>query len=254
MVISPSKKKKLLEDQNQIKNMENEILITNENKAPIETHCLIVLDKSGSMWGTVNSTVNGVNEQLQMLKRLETEFPDQKYFVTILAFSDVMQPIIKGVPAGEVKEFTTDDYKPNGGTALHDAIGFGITELNQDIQEKVVNGIATGMVVIITDGEENSSKEYDSESVKALITEVEKTGKWTVSFIGANQDAVLTARKFGINVSNVANYVSNELGTQALHKSVSSSYYTRAAKLSKGEDITMDFLASNDIKPEDEQK
>lgn len=206
----------------------------NTKSNPTETHYLLVLDESTSMGVVRNETLTGINEQIKTIKGLEKKFPDQKYFVSIVKFSTTAQYLIQDVPASQVKELSSDDYTPNGWTALHDAIGMGITTLEANIKSKLNSGDATALVVILTDGEENSSKEYNSDKVKDLITNLEKTGLWTFTFIGANQDAVLAAKSLGVNINNVANYSSSGAGTGLAFMSLNSALSKRATYYSAG--------------------
>jgi len=201
---------------------------------PKETHYLLVLDESTSMNPVRNETLTGINEQIKTIKSLEKKFPDHKYYVSIVKFSTTAQHLIQEVPAGKVEELSGNDYMPNGWTALHDAIGMGITTLNTKIKSKLDSGEATALVVIITDGEENSSKEFNSLKIKDLITDLEKTGMWTFTFIGANQDAVLTAKSLGVSLGNTVNYSASGAGTKLAFMSVNSALSKRASYSNAG--------------------
>jgi hypothetical protein len=217
---------------------------TTQTKIPNETHYLLILDKSGSMGVVRDTTLKGLNEQIQEIKKLEKQFPAQKYFITLATFDSSVNAVFTDVPAAKMKELTKDDYVPGGMTALHDAMGVSITNLKSRIQSKLDSGDATALVVVMTDGEENSSNEYNSEKVKALITELEKTNLWTFSFIGANQDSVLTAKSFGINASNVVNYVSSIDGTATAYAAMTNAIKSRAVNMSVGNYSTADFMSS----------
>ena len=217
---------------------------TTQTKVPNETHYLLILDKSGSMGVVRDTTLKGLNEQIQEIKKLEKQFPAQKYFITLATFDSSIKAVCTDVPAAKMKELTKEDYIPGGMTALHDAMGVSITNLKSRIQSKLDSGDATALVVVMTDGEENSSNEYNSEKVKSLITELEKTNLWTFSFIGANQDSVLTAQSFGINASNVVNYVSSIDGTATAYAAMTNAIKSRAVSMSTGNYSTADFMSS----------
>jgi len=201
---------------------------------PKETHYLLVLDESTSMGSVRNETLTGINEQIKTIKSLEKKFPDHKYYVSIVKFSTIAKHLIQELPADKVEELSSNDYMPSGWTALHDAIGMGITTLNTKIKSKLDSGEASALVVIITDGEENSSKEYNSNKIKDLITNLEKTGMWTFTFIGANQDAVLTARSLGVSLGNTVNYNASGAGTNLAFMSVNSALSKRASYSNAG--------------------
>ena len=134
-----------------------------------DTHYLLILDESGSMKKVKQQTLDGLNEQIQTIKALELKYPTQKYFISIVKFHTDITPLITDVPASEVKELIESDYTPDQMTALHDAIGMSVSEMKKRIQTKFDSGVATGVVVILTDGEENKSKEFKAEDIKILI-------------------------------------------------------------------------------------
>ncbi len=207
---------------------------TTKKVNPKETHYLLILDESTSMGIVRNETRIGLNEQIKTIKNLNKKYPKHDYFVSIVKFSTTVTPLIENVPANKVKEFSEKDYSPNGWTALHDAIGMGVNTLKNRIQKKLDSGEASALVVILTDGEENQSREFNSDKIKALITDLEKTRMWTFAFVGANQDAVLTARSLGVNVNNTVNYSSSSVGTGLAFASLSSGMMKRAAFTNAG--------------------
>lgn len=189
--------------------------------APAETHYLLILDESGSMQHVRQQTLDGLNEQIQAINKLEKQYPDHKYFINILKFDNEFRDLIVDTKVSKVKHFTLEDYKPNASTALRDAIGFGVNRLNEKIENKINSGEAKALVVILTDGEENASTKYSPADIKALITRLDATQSWTFTFIGANQDSVTTANSYGIHTSNVANYTGSQRGTYAALAAVS---------------------------------
>jgi hypothetical protein len=193
---------------------------TTKQLNPKETHYLLVLDESGSMDSVRQQTLDGLNEQIQAINKLEAQYPDHKYFINILKFDNDFRDLIIDTPVSKVRKFTSDDYKPNASTALRDAIGFGVTRLNQKIEGKIASGDAKALVIILTDGEENASLKYSPEEIKGMITKLDATQLWTFTFIGANQDSVTTANSYGIHASNVANYRSSTKGTSTAFAAV----------------------------------
>lgn len=201
---------------------------------PTETHYLLILDESSSMGSVRESTFHGLNEQIQTIKDLVKKFPDQQYYINIVKFSDTVRPLIENVAAKDANLLNESDYSPNGMTALLDAIGTSVTNLKARVSSKLNSGEASAFVVILTDGEENVSRQYDAPKVKELISSLEKTGMWTFTFIGANQDSVLTARSLGVNASNTINYTASANGTSLAFASASASLGRRAAYTSAG--------------------
>ena len=201
---------------------------------PKETHYLLILDESGSMGSVKKETLSGLNEQIQTIKNLDAKYPDQDYFVSIIKFDNEIIPLFEDVPASKLRELTNEDYKPDSLTALHDAIGISVNKLKDRISSRLKDGEASALVVILTDGDENASKEYNSSKIKDLITGLEKTGMWTFTFIGANQDSILTAKNLGVNINNTVNYTASGAGTGLAFASVSSAMSMRSAYVDAG--------------------
>ncbi len=210
-------------------------------KKLVETHYLLILDKSGSMESVRNETINNFNEQIQTIKNLEKEFPDQKYFVSLVTFNDNTQTIIKDVPASDVKELTRETYIPNGSTALLHAMGEGITSLQDKLTPSMSNSsekIVSAVVVVMTDGGENHSHylpaNWTNKRVKELVEKLNKDQRWTINFLGANQDSFLTGKEYGIAAGNTLNYVSTQAGTRGVADVLKKSMRARATDINAG--------------------
>jgi len=93
-------------------------------------------------------------------------------------------------------------YKPEGMTALYDAIGMSVKKLRKKVKHELKNNKASVVVVILTDGHENSSREYSYDDIKKLIGKLEKHNNWTFSYLGATPDAVNIAKSLNIDKDN----------------------------------------------------
>jgi uncharacterized protein YegL len=197
----------------------------------LDTHYLLVLDRSGSMQSCWNSTIEGLNEQLGTIRGLDESYPEQRYFLTLVAFDNQVETIVEDMPISEVEDFDGTEFPPRGMTSLHDAMGISITNLKAKIakKNKESDSISTALVVVMTDGHENNSKEHDSKSIKTLIDELNETDAWTFSYMGANQDAVLTASSFGISAGNSLNYASTTRGATVAYNTLTKGIKSRAA-------------------------
>ena len=126
-----------------------------------------------------------------------------------------LDPIHDRVPVQKVEPMTDRDYSVRGCTALLDAIGGAIHHIGnvhkyarkEDVPEHT-------LFVITTDGMENASRRYDSEKVKKMIERQKEKYGWEFLFLGANIDAVETAKHFGIGADRAVNYHSDREGTQ----------------------------------------
>ena len=174
---------------------------------------LAIMDRSGSMAGLWKEEISGLNKFVED----QAKEPGEAAF-TLVHFDNEYAVHFDRVPIKDVKPLTGNEFPPRGYTALLDAIGRTITEHDARL-DKADHTI----VMITTDGAENASKEYTKDKIKALITEKEKTGKYTFIFLGANIDAFGTASGLGIAASNATNYDPNAGGTFAKYAAVSSS-------------------------------
>ncbi|MGN0228428.1 MAG: hypothetical protein ACI4BH_01320 [Muribaculaceae bacterium] len=168
------------------------------NNTTTRIHNLIILDRSGSMYSIREAAVSHLNECLQTIKSAQKEFSGQKHSVTIVTFNHSPKHLYINSDPELVNEITLNDYNPEGMTALYDAIGTSVTEL-----KKVVHQGDKVLVSIITDGYENSSREYSLQAVKSIIEETKAQG-WTYTFMAANIDEHAVAADLSIN--NVDNF------------------------------------------------
>ena len=117
---------------------------------------------------------------------------------------------------------TTKDYCPGGGTALCDAVGNTINRIKYAQQYlKEEERPNKTMFVIITDGQENSSREFSSSKVKELITEQKQKHDWEFLFLGANMDAVEVAGRFGIDNRRAVTYENDSVGNRVKYDAIS---------------------------------
>ena len=158
----------------------------------------VILDRSGSMESTRLETISGYNNYLKGL-RSDT---NTEYDITLIQFDAHQGPELTvkytDKPLAEVPDLTEADYLPRGYTPLYDAVG----ECIRRVETKgrlVIN-------VIITDGQENASKEFTRETIKALITEKEKKENWTFVFLGADIDSYAIGGSLGMAAGNTSNY------------------------------------------------
>ena len=180
------------------------------------TELVFILDRSGSMAGLESDTIGGFNSMLNKQKK-----EDGRAYVSTVLFDHETEVLHDRVPIEKVPELTDKDYTVRGCTALLDAIGSAIHHIGnvhkyarpEDVPEHT-------MFVIITDGMENASKRYSGKEIKKKIEKEKSKYGWEFLFIGANIDAIATARNFGISEDRAVNYKADRQGTGVVYESV----------------------------------
>ncbi len=209
-------------------------IVINKQKVPTNTYYLLIVDSSSSMSKLAKSTISGVNEQIDSIKGIEKEFPDQKYFMDFIHFNHKITIEYVNKSPNSLEHITDNNYKCTGTTALLDAIGTGVKSLNDRISSEVESGDSSAVVVIITDGEENSSREYTGSQVKSMIEELQLSNRWTFTFIGANIDSIATAASYGINTKNVVQFSGDVNSNTRVYRTMAKSFAGRAETMASG--------------------
>ena len=181
------------------------------------TELIFVLDRSGSMSGLESDVTGGFNSMLGKQKKLEGEC-----FITTVLFSNSTETLHDRLPIDKVLELGVEDYSVGGCTALIDAIGETIQHISDihkyarpdDVPERT-------MLVIMTDGMENASRNYSSDKVKKMIEDKKKKDDWEFIFMGANIDAVETAGDLGIEPKNAVDIKNDGAGQRLAYKVMS---------------------------------
>ena len=173
------------------------------------TELVFILDKSGSMSGLEADTIGGYNAMLKKQQAVKGEC-----ILTTVLFDTYYELLHDRTDIRAVKPLTKKDYQVGGSTALTDAIGKTIDKISK-AQRNTAEAYRADKVlfVIITDGEENASREYTAEKVKAKIESQKAEHGWEFIFLGANIDAVETAGGFGITAEKSLNYLADSEGT-----------------------------------------
>lgn len=174
------------------------------------TELVFILDKSGSMGGLESDTIGGYNAMLEKQKAVEDECR-----MTTVLFDNNYELLHDRIDIKAVSAIAEKEYFVGGSTALIDAIGRTIHKIGNAQKHTAEDYRAEKvMFVIITDGEENSSREYSSEKVKKMIEHQKAKYGWEFIFLGANIDAVETAKRFGIAPNRAQNYHADSEGVE----------------------------------------
>ena len=180
------------------------------------TEWVFILDRSGSMAGLESDTIGGFNAMIEKQKKL-----DGKVFVSTVLFDNDTEVLHDRMDIQDIEPMTDEQYNVRGCTALLDAVGGAIHHIGnihkyarpEDVPEHT-------MFVITTDGQENASHRYNSETVKKMIKRQEECYGWEFLFVAANIDAVETAKSIGIRRERAANYTYSKKGTRNLYDAV----------------------------------
>ena len=182
------------------------------------TELVFILDKSGSMSGLEADTIGGYNSMLSKQQAEEGECR-----ITTLLFNNSFHLLHDRIDLKAVGPITENEYRVGGSTALLDAIGLTVDKIGNAQKNTAEDYRAEKvLVVIITDGEENSSREYSSDKVKMMIERQKNRFGWEFIFLGANIDSVETAGRFGIGRNRAVDYVPDKQGVNLNYSTLNS--------------------------------
>lgn len=181
----------------------------------------ILIDRSGSMMSNWGETIGAVNAYAEALAEDKNS---KKVKMTVIVFDSTSIDIVREkVKVFDWNKISKDEFKPRGMTPLFDAVGFLGDIVNKKKRKRAD-------IVIVTDGYENSSKEFDQKSAKKIIEEF-KSNNYAVSFIGADFDALSTAKGFGVDSSSVLNMSSGNYKSAMRSRAVMASNYNNTGNV-----------------------
>lgn len=169
---------------------------------------VVIADRSGSMGSIREEAIGGYNAFLQDQQALDGEAN-----LTLVLFDDQYEVPVKSVAIKDVPPLTTETFVPRGFTAMNDAIGKALTDLEAKNPDRAI-------IVIITDGAENASKEYTAGQVKDKIKAAEDKG-WQVQFLAANIDAFQAGGALGISAHTTLSFTADAVGINTAYAQVS---------------------------------
>lgn len=186
------------------------------------TELVFILDKSGSMSGLEKDTIGGFNSLLDQQRKVDGEC-----VITTVLFDNRYELLHDRIDIRAVQPITGKEYFVGGSTALLDAIGKTIHKIGA-VQKNTTEDYRAEkvMFVIITDGEENASRNYSSMQIREMIQRQKERYGWEFIFLGANIDAVETAGRFGIDADRAVDYVPDGEGTELNYRMMSETVAT----------------------------
>lgn len=193
---------------------------------------LFVLDRSGSMSNRKNDAIGGYNSFLADQKKLKA-----KTRVTLAQFDNIYEVVHDNVDIQEIPDLTSKTFEPRGSTALYDAIGRTV-----NLHRATAQNDELTILVVITDGEENSSREFSHAAVQALLKDVQDNLGWEVMFLGSNIDAQAVGGSMGIKLSNTMTHDSSAKGM--LDSYITMNYAASNMRGFSDEKLTAQFTAA----------
>ena len=179
------------------------------------TEMVFILDRSGSMSGLEADTIGGFNSMIEKQKKEEGDA-----FVTTVLFDNNSYVLHDRLALEKVPVMTDRDYYVGGCTALLDAVGTAIRQIEMIHKYARPEDVPAHTVFIITtDGQENASSKYNYKDIKKMIGAAQEKG-WEFLFLGANIDAAAEAARIGISRERAANYEATACGTHTLYDSM----------------------------------
>jgi hypothetical protein len=166
-----------------------------------------VLDKSGSMDVLRDATISGFNE----FKNDQAK-EDGEAFFTLTLFDTRFDTVCKAVPVREVADLSYQSYEPGGMTALYDAIGYTIRLTDEFVALHKPDQV---LFVIMTDGQENSSREFTQQQIFQMIAERQELAEYEFIYLGANQDSYMTGRAMGVRDGRMMDWAADDGGARS---------------------------------------
>jgi uncharacterized protein YegL len=205
-----------------------------------------ILDKSGSMANCRVATVNGFNAQLGTIKDLQKKFPEQEFEVSLTIFDNNIDHVETQINIKKFENLKLSRYNPKGSTALLDAIGMSINQIRVKNETKILDNEMSIVVVILTDGMENASREFTYHQIAKTIEELEGTEKWSFTFLGADIDAIHTSRMLNIRKENVVSFSKSFMPEMMDDVSKAMREYSKSKSTGSIKKDFLDFIINKD--------
>ena len=184
----------------------------------MDTHVTFVLDSSGSMSKIEDDTKGGFNVFLR-----EQQEEEGTATVTLYDFDSTVELVYRNRPIADAPKLDNENYRPGGKTALHDAIVRAVDETAEEIETMAPRDQPENVIIVVlTDGKENAS-ETPQDVVRNRVEERREESGWEFLFIGANQDAALTAQEMGMDQDKSLDMSHSGEGAEEAYRSTSRS-------------------------------
>jgi hypothetical protein len=183
---------------------------------------------------------------VQSIKGIEKQFPEQEHIISMVSFNDLDNKVLHFVnPVNKLDSINDSTYNPASMTPLYDAMGFSISKLKKYLEGKENYSV---LVTILTDGEENASKEYTRSVIKNLVVDL-KQQSWTFTYIGADHD--VEGMAFRLSIDNTMSFDKNDSDIKRMFARESKSRVKFSLGIRNGETDSNNFyskLENNKVK------
>lgn len=212
-------------------------------------HVVWLVDRSGSMGRVQADVVGGFNAFVEDQRKIKAPCRLSLHQFDSTGLGMSFDTVYDAVPLADVREMTLADFQPRGMTPLYDAVGRAVTTTQARADAAKAEDV---VVVIFTDGLENSSHEYTAEAVRTLVKAKEEAG-WTFTFLGAGIDAYAVGSVIGVSSMNTQKAAADSFGARAVYGSVSDAvgaHRTRA--FAGGQSMSTSYFAGTGKGAEDD--
>jgi uncharacterized protein YegL len=214
-----------------------------------KVHNLIILDESGSMASIKPSIINGFNELVESIKGIQKQFPEQEHCISMVSFNGFGTKVLHFMDdVSKLNKINSENYKPASMTPLYDAMGFSFSKMQKVLESKNDYNV---LVTILTDGEENASKEYSGIAIKKMIEELSE-GNWTFTYIGTDHDVEKFASNMSIKNSMV--FDKNSDGIKAMFKNDYNSRVRYSRNISEKKEFKENYFKRHERVFDEEEK
>ena len=208
-----------------------------------EVHNLIILDESGSMESIKNTIIQGFNEIVQTVKGIALQYPEQEHLISFFTFNGLGNKTLHFCePVEKLEQIDEKKYQPDASTPLYDAMGYTLAKLKKELESKTDYNV---LVTILTDGEENSSKEFTGSAIKKIVEDLTQRG-WTFTYIGTDHDVEKFAAS--ISITNIMHFSKNDVDMEAMFVKEKSARVAYSRKIRSKEDTKTNFYENEEIK------
>ena len=161
-------------------------------------HVCFIVDKSGSMFSSTDDVIGGFKSIVEEQRQVK----DGKCAISLYTFDDNVNEVYVGKDVNEIEDF---NYLPCGSTAMNDGIGTAITNIGKWLNDMSEDERPSkNLIVIMTDGYENASKEYTLPQVREMIKHQTDKYNWTFMYVGADVTTTKDAESLGIKAKSMS--------------------------------------------------